>query len=31
MKDIKMALAMWGPTDYMPHVDDNVMNTTTEA
>ena len=31
MKDIKMALAMWGPTDYMPHADDNIMNTTTEA
>ncbi|MCT2087995.1 VOC family protein [Micrococcus terreus] len=29
--NIAMALAMWGPTDYMPHTDDNIMNTTTEA
>ncbi|MEZ3161607.1 VOC family protein [Microbacterium sp. BWT-B31] len=28
---IATALTMWGPTDYVPHTDDNVMNTTTEA
>ncbi|TQS88950.1 2,3-dihydroxybiphenyl 1,2-dioxygenase [Arthrobacter sp. TS-15] len=31
MDKIKTALTMWGPTDYVPHADDNVMNTTTEA
>ncbi|MCM1011726.1 MULTISPECIES: VOC family protein [unclassified Brevibacterium] len=30
-EDIAMALTMWGPTDYVPHTDDNIMNTTTEA
>lgn len=29
--DIATALTMWGPTDYVPHTDDNIMNTTTEA
>ena len=29
--NIALALAMWGPTDYIPHTDDNIMNTTTEA
>lgn len=28
---IATALTMWGPTDYVPFTDDNVMNTTTEA
>lgn len=30
-KEAAMALTMWGPTDYVPHTDDNIMNTTTEA
>lgn len=29
--EIATALAMWGPTDYVPHTDNHVMNTTTEA
>ncbi|MBO0704862.1 MAG: VOC family protein [Candidatus Dormibacteraeota bacterium] len=29
--EIPTALTAWGPTDYVPHTDDNVMNTTTEA
>ncbi|QBF33362.1 VOC family protein [Thalassococcus sp. S3] len=31
MDNIKTALCMWGPTDYVPHTNDHVMNTTTEA
>ncbi|MGA6205644.1 VOC family protein [Nocardia testacea] len=29
--EIATALTMWGPTDYVPHADNHVMNTTTEA
>lgn len=29
--DVPTALTAWGPTDYVPHTDDNIMNTTTEA
>ena len=31
MKDVMMALTMWGPSDYIPHTNDHVMNITTEA
>lgn len=30
-ESIATALTMWGPTDYVPHTDDHIMNTTTEA
>lgn len=29
--EIALALTMWGPTDYVPHRDNHVMDTTTEA
>lgn len=29
--EIALALTMWGPTDYVPHKDNHIMNTTTEA
>lgn len=30
-EELAGGLTMWGPTDYIPHTDDNIMNTTTEA
>lgn len=31
MNNMRTALAAWGPTEFIPHVDDHIMNTTTEA